>query len=280
MRIPDVLFGCVCFLGRKSNAAKAGEPISYGGTGFFVQLESEFHPGNFFGYVVTARHSVSRPNFRLFMRLNTSSGGSQTFELSGDWDVSPSADVAVFPWASKDSRYQFQNFPVTRFVTDSLIAAEGIGPGDEIFVTGLFTSHYGEHRNQPIVRSGIISALPGDPMQMEYQPGPAYLAEVRSIGGLSGSPVFVRLPVGRVHGGKINLKDDRIYLLGLVHGHWNFQNHPVGLSMSPPELERLNMGMAIVVPSAEILRVLNSERLVDQRKTQNPFGRSLPPATP
>jgi hypothetical protein len=56
---------------------------------------------------------------------------------------------------------------------------------------GLFKSHYGEQRNIPIIRIGNIAALPEEPVQTHYcGPTDAYLVEVRSIAGLSGSPVF------------------------------------------------------------------------------------------
>jgi hypothetical protein len=53
----------------------------------------------------------------------------------------------------------------------------------------------------------------------------AYLAEGRSIGGLSGSPVFVRNTVNRrVPTAKGRPKHisglGSLHLLGLIHGHW------------------------------------------------------------
>ena len=69
----------------------------------------------------------------------------------------------------------------------------GIGPGDELFAIGLFSLRVGTQRNIPIVRSGILAAMPYDsePFTKDGHPYHAYLAEMRSIGGLSGSPVFI-----------------------------------------------------------------------------------------
>jgi hypothetical protein len=49
-----------------------------------------------------------------------------------------------------------------------------------------------------------------------------YLIEARSIGGLSGSPVFLNLGSVRSIGGQVKHAlgiPTRIFLLGLIHGH-------------------------------------------------------------
>lgn len=73
------------------------------------------------------------------------------------------------------------------------IEAHAIGIGDEVLMVGLFTKRYGYRKNIPIVRGGIISAMPEEPIE-DQETGnlyDAYLIEIRSIGGLSGSPVIV-----------------------------------------------------------------------------------------
>jgi hypothetical protein len=94
----------------------------------------------------------------------------------------------------------------------------------------------------------------------------AYLAESRSIGGLSGSPVFVRNTVkSPVQGPKgvsnIYALGDG-HLLGLMHGHWDL---PVSFS-SLEQAEAVNMGVSIVVPAKKILEVLHHPELVAMRK--------------
>ena len=58
-----------------------------------------------------------------------------------------------------------------------------------------------------------------------FNPMEVYLAEGRSIGGLSGSPVFIRQTVNLMLKGEDG--DDipfaglgQLYLLGMMHGHW------------------------------------------------------------
>ena len=74
------------------------------------------------------------------------------------------------------------------------IHSEGIGIGDEVFMVGLFHRHTGRDRNEPIIRVGNIASLPSAPVPLdEGEKAEAILIEPRSIGGLSGSPVFVHM---------------------------------------------------------------------------------------
>ena len=154
------------------------------------------------------------------------------------------------------------------FVTPETAVVEGLGPGDDLYITGLFSEHYGKQRNLPIVRSGTLAAMPAEPVA-DYQTGleyPAYIIEARSTGGLSGSPVFVRFAVGRVHEKKINLQNDRFFFLGLVRGHWNYKSKGPALAFSEDEAQNVNMGMALVVPSDEVRRLLFSDALTAKRR--------------
>ena len=94
-----------------------------------------------------------------------------------------------------------------------------------------------------------------------------YLAEGRSIGGLSGSPVFVRntvkMPV-QTPDGKIGTFSGLggSHLLGMVHGHWDV---PPTFSEMEQE-EKVNMGVSIVVPAKKILETLYNPELTALRK--------------
>ena len=63
--------------------------------------------------------------------------------------------------------------------------------GDEVATVGLYTSHHGHTKNIPVVRVGHISMLPDEPVMSTRGYVEAYLVEVRSIVGLSGSPVYI-----------------------------------------------------------------------------------------
>ena len=104
--------------------------------------------------------------------------------------------------------------------------------------------------------------MPDEPIYVKIVEGEiegnslAFLIEARSTGGLSGSPVFV-------------FKDTSIYLLGLMHGHWDLK---VGSIVDTLEIdavnqqaERVNMGIANVVPAQFIRETLEQPDLVKSR---------------
>lgn len=142
-------------------------------------------------------------------------------------------------------------------LTEELSRMDEIGVGDELQITGLFIHHRGSRRNVPVVRSGIISAMPdaGEPVYTSRGEMEAYLAEVRSIGGLSGSPVFVVLPGWRKKQSG-PLHEWRTYLLGLVYGHWDQTR--AGREYVEEETEKIHQGMAVIVPASKILDLLDA----------------------
>jgi hypothetical protein len=83
----------------------------------------------------------------------------------------------------------------------------------------------------------------------------AYLIESRSLGGISGSPVFVRETLCNPLTG--NLRAGAMQCLGLVHGHWVT---PRGVDQEP-----LGIGVSIVVPSAKIRECFRDPRIVEAR---------------
>jgi hypothetical protein len=158
--------------------------------------------------------------------------------------------------------------------TEEVIAKRGIGVGEEVFITGLFVNHAGRKRNLPIVRAGNIAQMPEEPVYVGERFGDmeAYLVESRSVGGLSGSPVFAYLDPSRQHTdistGKSFLRiggGPRYYLLGLMHGHFEVDSPNEGLGRLPNS-EKINMGVAIVVPVSKILEVINLPELEKERE--------------
>jgi len=84
------------------------------------------------------------------------------------------------------------HIPIGLFADEKTIAHHKLGVGDEVFATGLFTEVTETTRNIPIVRTGTVAMIPGEKIPFGKNLIEAYLVELRSIGGLSGSPVFVR----------------------------------------------------------------------------------------
>jgi len=97
----------------------------------------------------------------------------------------------------------------------------------------------------------------------------AYLIETRSIGGLSGSPVFVNLGFHRLIDGKLaqNKNPHRtLYILGLMHGHFALPGLKDLFPDDPLGRERLNMGIGIVTPAEKIREVLNQPFVMQKEK--------------
>jgi hypothetical protein len=125
------------------------------------------------------------------------------------------------------------------------------------FSAGLFASHPGTARSVPIVRLGNIAAWADEP-QFEgrierWVSTPAHLVEVRSLNGLSGSPVFVFIgPIRNTSRGlRLGVGPGRYYVLGLMRAHWDsvFWSH-VG------DVELVNMGIGMVQPVQDIVEAL------------------------
>ena len=106
------------------------------------------------------------------------------------------------------------------------------------------------------------SELLTDDSGAEYR---AYLTEVHSIGGLSGSPVFVYLAPARSVGKDMHWERTFI-LLGLVRGHWDYKPSLNELEFGNAELQAVNMGIAIVTPIQEVMEIINGEEWTKERR--------------
>jgi hypothetical protein len=272
MRVPEEILECVCFLCTESSGGK----VALRGTAFFVSVPAERIPNGSFTYLVTARHNIRKAEAvgdQLVLRVNMKEGGAETAVIEGlrwFYPANEASDIAVSSPVTGLEEYgvTYRRIPRTMFATDDVIAEKHIGVGDELISTGLFVHHYGRRKNVPIIRSGNIAAMPGEPLLdpdsgLDYQ---AYLAEIRSIGGLSGSPVFVELGIGRQFEGSVNLNQIQRFLLGVVRGHWNKDEFDSAADFGTGELEELNSGIAVVTPITEALKIIDGEDFVKERK--------------
>jgi hypothetical protein len=264
MRIPDNWKDSVCFLCTKQSTGA----YHYGATAFFVSVPGEQDPSFEFIYIVTAKHCIENARqalSRLSLRLNRGDKAVFVEErscLQDTWIFSDTADVALARFCGGEG-FSINWIEYAGFLTESLLQQHDIGIGDELYIPGLFTRRVGQERNIPILRSGMIAAMPEEPLLHENtnEPYHAYLIEVRSIGGLSGSPVFVSTHAGT----QISFKNHRFkqtyeyYLLGLVRGHWDIIEH---------EAEKTNAGIAIVTPIVEVRDLLFREDLVKERRRE------------
>jgi hypothetical protein len=272
MDIPDDIKNCVCFICGKNQDGS----YHYGGTGFFVSVRSEQHQDQNYAYLVTAKHNIEKAKaeryYDLYLRLNTTRGDADFIQVTDEWlyHEDEAVDVAVLPFDTAPKPFRIVCVPPGMLATDEVIEAKGVGLGDELAVVGLFTSRRGNKKNIPIVRSGIISAMPEEPLidSRSGLPYDAYLAEIRSIGGLSGSPVFVfkwsidhytdnlRIPIGTT----------KLYILGLIHGHWDLEQFVSSTDFASKTTEQFNAGIAIVTPIKSALDIIYGEELMKDRR--------------
>jgi hypothetical protein len=303
MRMPEDQKKCLGFLVAKSTIAGV-QHESYEGTAFFISVPSEQHAGSRYFYLVTAKHVITDAKGKvvpdLYLRLNTPQGGRVDVKIEGTWVFHKNRDIDVALLsinppnpAEVDWRHCHYSLPGSDIVEErdnsfadaTAIEEWGVGIGDELRVVGLFSKRVGNKQNIPVVRSGIIAAMPEEPVettvnrfgkivQVKFN---AYLGEVRSIGGLSGSPVFVcvehfRKPRPEGAGRPLLLGVGyRILLLGMIRGHWHYESQGSFITSAanrPKDVEQVNMGMALITPIQDVLDTLYDEEgeLMKQRR--------------
>jgi hypothetical protein len=311
MRVPDETIKSVVFIGR---LLESGGQIDakFSGTGFFVQVPSAQVNTRAYNYLVTAKHVANAVSLKhWFIRANVmhpTDDGSYFGTFLGNenvrWWFHPTeadiVDVAVMPFPIPPN-IDYSVVPESMFVNQKVIEEVYVGPGDEVVISGLFTRITGSKKNLPIIRVGNISLLSepgelwpgvtmleptadGERLEKRHVKSEFHLIEARSIGGLSGSPVFVRssvpvkVPLQRLAGG-VPVNDvvnehwcamtGPVLFLGLVHGHWEIPAEEKNEIYPQDDITKkkdvVNVGLAVVVPAKKILEVLYHPELVRQR---------------
>jgi hypothetical protein len=271
VRVADFVLRSVGFIGEATSADSAELQGDLHATGFFVAAPSSL-PGRSYAFFVTAKHVADDLKDRaIYFLVNKKGGGVTALDsYADDWWFHPTdrtADVAVLP-CNPGPEADVLPISTADFATPQVMDERRIGIGDEVFATGLFTPAPGLKQNWPIVRHGNIAMLPTEQIQTELGYADVILVEARSIGGLSGSPVFVRETIGS----RIYMEDDqseatlaglgRTYLLGLMHGHWDIRESELNKASFAHDSKRgVNLGIGIVVPSQKIIETINRPEL-------------------
>jgi hypothetical protein len=264
MRVSDRLLKSVGFVSRYNPDDQGGANLKFGGTAFIVGVHMDEKYS--LAHLVTAQHVAKAIEPDEAVIAMNAKDGAPLFLRTGTqkWFYHPterdSVDVAAMPFGSaRFHEYDIEWIPEEIFVTDKRITEFDIGLGDEIVIVGLFTQFSGSTVLTPIVRTGNIAMMPKDKLPIRgFGETDAYLAEGRSIGGLSGSPVFVRntvkMPVQTTEGKITPISGlGGFHILGLIHGHWDL---PVSFS-SLEQAEAVNMGV------------------LDYRTSEEDFGNAL-----
>ena len=279
LRIDSAILNSVCFLVVKPYT---GEP-KFAGTAFFLSLASGSIEGRHL-YLVTARHVVKQARVRgeVYARLNVRGGGTRDYKVTDDWTCADDADLAIAPApAVDDADVEAEVIYGESLLTDAHASEHDLGVGDDVAVTGLYGQHVGEARNAPIVRSGTIAAMPNEPVVVDGDSAyPGYLDEMRSVAGLSGSPVFVVFGYERPAVRKFE-QPSTSYLLGVMRAHWDYKLALTSTTdETKAELVRINQGIAVVTPSQALTRLLDRPDFVRKRHALEDEVKALRAANP
>jgi hypothetical protein len=275
MRVPDPILASAVFLCVKKDGV-----VTPAGTAFVLEMASDWPQASWHHrYLVTARHCVENAKRygTLYARVNPFGAGEPILiEMPSTWEYheDETNDIAVVALPGSPI-YEVMLIERDALATGNVIAEKSIGIGDDLLVVGLFARHHGETRNHPIVRTGTVAAMPYEQIRDPHSGlgFHAYLAEVRSIGGLSGSPVWLVIYPSRVvtrpYETAVSTNEWRFYLLGLIRGHWEKEDGWLS-DFGDTESESLNTGIAMVTPIQTALDIIDgSEELARDRKRRD-----------
>jgi hypothetical protein len=256
--------------------------VSGAGTGFVVAYtDARLPKEQFFEYLVTNRHVAEcwdehnhpREVQTLKIRVNAKDGSSRRLDLNpAAWRIpaDDSVDLAAMPVVLPDDLL-IAAIPVGDFATKDFMSSNQIAEGSPILLSGYFYQFPGERRFQSIVRQGILSMMPDEPVTTTTgKPGTVYLCDVHIFGGNSGSPVMVTtswLGIGGYH------------LLGAVSGNYvEDENFNLEISATVKGTARANSGVAMVVPADLIKALLDGPELKGSREAyfSQPAGSGKP----
>ena len=303
MRVPDQIRKSVLFIGVRDDDGA----WDWKATGYLISIPDvrllweydqkegdkvQHHTLSWpFVCLATARHVAKKLETQEFaLRTTTVDGELVVIERpAGErWFYHPTepeyVDAAVMIFCPPQLRnLDILPVPYEMFATPEIIQEIDLGTGDEVFIAGLFTEVREMTRQHPIIRVGNLAMVPGEKIPYGGKLIEAYLVESRSIGGLSGSPVFIRETIKHnvgirfKPGQKPNTVLDsrpgesfdtvtlhglgRIFFLGSMIGHWDTPT-----AFTPTMREAVNMGIAPVAPAHKILDILQQPELTDMAK--------------
>jgi len=275
LQINERFLDCAVYLYPTQEAAErgraSGRPAFVGGTGFLARLPSQQHPGVFYHYAVTNRHVIDRMSGEnVFIRLNGKDGKWRALPVpKGNWVGAASGDDVAAAFINLGSD-QFKYRAVDRSAFLDAAGLRRIGPGDYVFLVGRYVNVEGTQRNKPCVRCGAISMMPDEqePISIYGADRPAFLVEVRTRTGFSGSPVFAKVLSWFELFNRENL-DDPNKPPDEDYGPWLIGVHagqvPLGDGTVAPG-DVLDSGMSAAVPAWFLADLLdNEQRFVGQR---------------
>lgn len=300
-----------------------GEPADSGfravGTAFFLSVTEE--DSKDFVYLVACRHVVTpfkdreqtEPDDRsIWIRVNRKRSSPRLYETKrSEWICHEDRFIDVCVFACNLSRWEGEDDVDVGVVSASreIFTPEKerqqgeLRVGDPLFMPSLFIGRVGSRRNIPVLRLASVAALAEEPVEWGSRRRPAYLIETRSLGGASGSPVFLHtaetgrlISDGSEDWADVWLNPDTgeyelpYFLIGMMQGTHggqyasDFATDPEDERVVPADAD-FNAGIGIVIRYQEILEVLNQNEMkaarmanVEQSKKDSGYRPASGPA--
>jgi hypothetical protein len=247
------------------------------GTAFFVSYPDSRGGSDFgFAYLVTAKHVLKDADgsflkeIRLRLNLLSPTGpqacdfitGIPVSDEKGNliWfhDDDEAVDVAAFPLLPDMKKFDFKMLPISMFVDDAKLRSRQVAEGDALYFIGLMTQYYGESKNYPVVRRGTLALMTDEKIDTPTGRQRAFIAELPSWPGNSGSPVLLNL--GGMRGSTIVAGSD-LSFLGILSG--SFLNRFKATMLDAQTVvggNDLNTGISFIVPAERVKAVLDSPK--------------------
>jgi hypothetical protein len=266
------------------------------GTAFFVEFEYAWNARAI--YAVAPRHVIEAGELNgaraVFLRVADGAGVHDIKMPPEGWVPHPSTDVTV---ARVDVP---AGLDLHAYPQDSLVSPKDrkglmpVGEGDEVFIVSLFSHLQHQGHVLPIIRFGNIALMPQEPIKTKISAAKgapevavtAYLVEARSWGGQSGSPAWVYFPASR-DASREEMVGSKPLLLGFVQAHYPadpgddfFFGDLAGGDDTGSVALAANAGIAIVVPTENIVEVLMSKALQDEREKLRAERKAKQPTPP
>jgi len=261
MLVSEEMLSCCAFVGHKM----ANGTEVWRGTAFFVSRPGK-KQGVSFRYTITAAHVIkgiiAKGIDHVLLRCNKKGGGvDHVVTKPSDWLLHPerdNCDVAVLIGVPDDES-DIKTLSDALIIPYVELSANDINVGTAVFWTGLFTSHVGTTRNEPLVRTGHIAALPSDGVQTRLGQMNAYLIDGVPIGGFSGSPVFSNHGTLKTVEGVVRTANRPIVrLIGMMHGHFTINQSTVeGRGTADDMAPSIHTGIGVVIRADDLVEMLN-----------------------
>lgn len=275
MRVDDTIRKTVVYVGDAN-----GKSFVPHGTGF---VAVSYIDGAAFQSIVTARHVIEGIEPDIHLRINTLDGEVKIIALrKSDFHQhsSGTVDLVACPTVIPVDRFAISHLDVEEpeLMFEDYAPKNGADPefglGDEVIVVGMFQQRIGQSKNIPIIRSGTIAALPEEEIDTVHGRHSAYLIEVKSIDGLSGSPVFVTNSLFRTRAGQIEGQQTiKLKFLGTLLGHDEVMNRKDRIAIKADGSDigegvrtLLNTGIGIVAPAHLVRETVKHPTMEEGRR--------------